>query len=117
MSVLTGATLGQMAGDPQVRPVIAAMMAEAQTVGEALGVSFGVTYNKRIDGAGKVGAHRTSMLQDLDAGRKMEIDALVCAVQELAQLVRIETPAIDAVVRAGQDAGAGRWPVSLGRRR
>ena len=97
VSVLTGATLGQMAGDPQVRPVIAAMMAEAQTVGEALGVSFGVTYDKRIDGAGKVGAHRTSMLQDLDAGRTMEIDALVCAVQELAQLVRIETPAIDAV--------------------
>ncbi|MDE0148395.1 MAG: 2-dehydropantoate 2-reductase [Rhodospirillaceae bacterium] len=97
VSVLTGATLGQMAGDPLVRPVIAAMMTEAQTVGEALGVSFGVTCDKRIDGAGKVGAHRTSMLQDLDAGRKMEIDALVCAVQELARLVRIETPAIDAV--------------------
>ncbi|MXY42122.1 MAG: 2-dehydropantoate 2-reductase [Rhodospirillaceae bacterium] len=97
VSVLTGATLGQMANDPLVRPVIAAMMAEAQTVGEALGVSFGVTYDKRIDGAGKVGAHRTSMLQDLDAGRKMEIDALVCAVQELARLVRIDTPAIDAV--------------------
>lgn len=97
VSVLTGATLGQMADDPLVRPVIAAMMAEAQTVGEALGVSFGITYDKRIDGAGKVGAHRTSMLQDLDAGRKMEIDALVCAVQELARLVRIDTPAIDAV--------------------
>ena len=97
VSVLTGATLGQMANDPLVRPVIAAMMTEAQTVGEALGVSFGVTYDKRIDGAGKVGAHRTSMLQDLDAGRKMEIDALVCAVQELARLVRVDTPAIDAV--------------------
>ena len=97
VSVLTGATLGQMASDPLVRPVIAAMMAEGQAVGEALGVSFGVTYDKRIDGAGKVGAHRTSMLQDLNAGRKMEIDALVCAVQELARLVRIDTPAIDAV--------------------
>lgn len=97
VSALTGATLGQLAGDPLVRPVIAGMMAEAQMVGEALGVSFGVTLDKRIDGAGKVGAHRTSMLQDLDAGRKMEIDALVCAVQELARLVGIETPAIDVV--------------------
>lgn len=97
VSVLTGATLGQIAHDPLVRPVIATMMAEAQSVGEALGVSFGITFDKRIDGAGKIGAHRTSMLQDLDAGRKMEIDALVCAVQELARLVRIETPAIDVV--------------------
>ena len=97
VSALTGATLERMACDPLVRPVLAAMMAEAQAVGEALGVSFGVTFDKRIDGAGKVGAHRTSMLQDLDAGRKMEIDALVCAVQELGRLVRIETPAIDTV--------------------
>lgn len=97
VSALTGATLGQMADDRLVRPVIAAMMAEGQAIGEALGVSFGIDLDKRIDGAGKVGAHRTSMLQDLDAGRKMEIDALVCAVQELARLVRIETPAIDAI--------------------
>lgn len=97
VSVLTGATLGQIAHDPLVRPAIAAMMAEAQILGEALGVSFGTTFDKRIDGAGKIGAHRTSMLQDLDAGRKLEIDALVCAVQELARLVRIETPAIDVV--------------------
>ena len=97
VSVLTGATLEQMANDPLVRPVIAAMMAEAQTVGEALGVTFGLGLDKRIEGAGKVGAHRTSMLQDLDAGRKMEIDALVCAVQELARLVEVDTPAIDAV--------------------
>ncbi len=97
VSVLTGATLEQMAHDPLVRPVIAALMAEAQSVGEALGVTFGLSRDKRIEGAGKVGAHRTSMLQDLDAGRKMEIDALVCAVQELARLVRVDTPAIDAV--------------------
>ena len=97
VSALTGATLGQMAQDSLVRPVIVAMMAEAQTVGEALGVSFGIDLDKRIDGAGKVGAHRTSMLQDLDAGRKMEIDALVCAVQELARLVEVNTPAIDIV--------------------
>ena len=97
VSVLTGATLEQMAHDPLVRPVIASLMAEAQSVGEALGVTFGLGLDKRIEGAGKVGAHRTSMLQDLDAGRKMEIDALVCAVQELARLVEVDTPAIDAV--------------------
>ena len=97
VSVLTGATLEQMAHDRLVRPVIAAMMAEAQSVGEALGVTFGLGLEKRIEGAGKIGAHRTSMLQDLDAGRKMEIDALVCAVQELARLVAIDTPTIDAV--------------------
>lgn len=97
VSVLTGATLEQMAHDPLVRPVIASLMAEAQFVGEALGVTFGLGLDKRIEGAGKVGAHRTSMLQDLDAGRKMEIDALVCAVQELARLVEVDTPAIDAV--------------------
>ncbi|MYG51948.1 MAG: oxidoreductase, partial [Rhodospirillaceae bacterium] len=66
-------------------------------VGEALGVSFGLDLDKRIDGAGKVGAHRTSMLQDLDAGRKMEIDALVCAVQELGRLVKVDTPTVDIV--------------------
>ncbi|MXW92004.1 MAG: 2-dehydropantoate 2-reductase [Rhodospirillaceae bacterium] len=97
VSALTGATLGQMAYDPLVRPVIVAMMAEAQAVGEALGVSFGLDLDKRIDGAGKVGAHRTSMLQDLDAGRKMEIDALVCAVQELGRLVKVDTPTVDIV--------------------
>ena len=97
VSALTGATLEQMAQDALVRPVIAAMMAEGQAVGEALGVSFGIGLDKRIDGAGRVGAHRTSMLQDLDAGRKMEIDALVSAVQELARLVEVDTPAIDTV--------------------
>ncbi len=97
VSALTGATLEQMAGDPLVRPLLVAMMTEARAVGEALGVSFGIDLDRRIDGAGKVGAHRTSMLQDLDAGRKMEIDALVSAVQELARLARIATPAIDIV--------------------
>ncbi len=108
VSALTGATLGQMAYDPLVRPAIVAMMTEAQAVGEALGVSFGIGLDKRIDGAGKVGAHRTSMLQDLDAGRKMEIDALVCAVQELGGLVKVDTPTVDIVaalvkMRAGVD--------------
>jgi len=97
VSALTGATLEQMAYDPLIRPVVSDMMTEAQTVAETLGVSFGVGIDKRIDGAGKIGAHRTSMLQDLDAGRSMEIDALVSVVQELGALTGIQTPTIDVV--------------------
>jgi 2-dehydropantoate 2-reductase len=97
VSALTGATLEQMAHDEDVRPVIRAMMVEAQAVGEKLGVNFPVDVEKRIDGAGKVGAHRTSMLQDFDAGRTPEIDALVTVVQELGRLTETATPTIDAV--------------------
>ncbi|MCY4190384.1 MAG: 2-dehydropantoate 2-reductase [Rhodospirillaceae bacterium] len=97
VSAITGATLEQMAHDPLIRPVIAEMMAEARVVAEKLGVSFGIGIDKRIDGAGKVGAHRTAMLQDLDAGRSMEIDALVSVVQEVGSLTGIPTPTIDGV--------------------
>ena len=97
VSALTGATLEDMAGDPDVRPVIRNMMLEAKTVGEKLGVNFPLDVEKRIDGAGKVGAHRTSMLQDFDAGRTPEIDALVAVVQELGRLTETSTPTIDAV--------------------
>lgn len=97
VSALTGGTLEQLAYDPLIRPVLSTMMAEAQQVGEALGVKFAVDREKRIDGGGEVGDHRTSMLQDLDAGRAMEIDALVSVVQELGGLTRIATPTIDAV--------------------
>jgi len=98
ISALTGATLEQMAYDPPVRAVVAAMMDEAKAIGEALGVTFKLSNEKRIDGAGKVGAHRTSMLQDLEAGRPMEIDALVTVVQELGRLTDTPTPTIDVVL-------------------
>jgi len=98
ISALTGATLEQIAGDPAVRAVVAAMMTEAQKVGEALGVSFSVDVDTRIGWAADVGAHKTSMLQDLERGRPMEIDALVTAVAELGDLAGIDTPAIDAVL-------------------
>ena len=74
------------------------MMTEAQQIGEALGVRFPIDVDRRIDGATNVGAHRTSMLQDLDQGRPMEIDALVTAVSELGQIVDVPTPAIDTVL-------------------
>ena len=73
-------------------------MLEAKAVGEALGVRFRIDVEKRIDGAGAVGAHKTSMLQDLERGRPMEIDAIVTAVQEMGRLVGVETPMIDTIL-------------------
>lgn len=98
LSALTCATLDVIATDPGTRAIARVMMQEAQRVGETLGVRFALDVEKRIDGAAAVGAHRTSMLQDLERGRPLEIDALVAAVQEMARLVRVETPVLDAVL-------------------
>jgi 2-dehydropantoate 2-reductase len=98
VSALTRGTLVQIATDPGTRGVVRAMMVEAQAVGEALGVRFAVDVDKRIEWAADVGEHRTSMLQDLELGRPMEIDALVTAVAEMGDLVGIDTPMIDAVL-------------------
>ncbi len=98
VSALTGGTLAQMIDDAAVCGVIRAIMVEAQAVGEALGVKFAVDVDKRIAGAREVGEHKTSMLQDLELGRPMEIDALVSSVQELARLTGIATPTIDHVL-------------------
>ena len=73
-------------------------MLEAQEIGERLGASFRVTVDRRLAGGAAVGEHKTSMLQDLELGRPMEIDALVTAVQELGRLVGIATPTIDVVL-------------------
>jgi 2-dehydropantoate 2-reductase len=98
VSALTGMTLEDMATQPDVRALCRAMMVEAQEVGEWLGVKFSVDVDKRIEGAKAVGAHKTSMLQDLELGRPMEIDALVTAVQEMGTLVGVSTPMIDTVL-------------------
>ena len=98
ISALTEATLAEICADSRTRSVARAMMVEAQQIGEAVGARFAIDVDKRIDGAAAVGAHRTSMLQDLDRGRPMEIDALVTVVQELGHLTGIETPAIDTVL-------------------
>ena len=98
VSALTGAILVRMVEDPLTREVIRRIMEEAQAVGEALGVRFAVDIDKRITGGAAVGEHRTSMLQDLDMGRPMEIDALVGAVQELGTMVGIPTPTLDTVL-------------------
>lgn len=98
VSVLTGATLDVIASDPGTRSLVRSMMTEAQAVGKKLGVRFAVDIEQRINGAQAVGEHKTSMLQDLERGRKMEIDALITAVQEMGQMVGIPTPMIDAVL-------------------
>jgi len=98
VSVLTHATLEQITGDAAVRALIREMMVEAQAVAEKLGVKFSVDVDTRIGWAADVGAHKTSMLQDLELGRPMEIDALVASVSELGRLVGVKTPNVDVVL-------------------
>jgi 2-dehydropantoate 2-reductase len=98
LSALTGSTLDRLAFRPDLRAVARAMMEEAAMVADALGVHFPITVEKRIDGAGEVGAHKTSMLQDLERGRPMEIDALLGAVVEFADLATLETPLCRAIL-------------------
>ena len=98
ISALTHATLEVLCTDPGTRSVARSMMLEAQTIAEKLGVKFPIDVEKRIDGGAAVGAHRTSMLQDLDQGRPMEIDALVGSVQELGRITGTPTPTIDTVL-------------------
>ena len=98
ISALTGSTLEAIVADDGTRALAKAMMLEAQAIGEALGVRFTIDVDRRIKGAGAVGAHKTSMLQDLERGRPMEIDALVTAVQELGRLTGRPTPTIDTVL-------------------
>ncbi|MBS9479254.1 2-dehydropantoate 2-reductase [Ancylobacter radicis] len=98
ISALTHATLDVIASDPGTRAVAKAMMLEAQEIAVQSGVNFRVGVERRIDGAGAVGAHKTSMLQDLERSRAMEIDALVTVVQEMGRLAGIPTPTIDIVL-------------------
>ncbi len=86
VSALTGATMEEMGADPGLRALIRTMMIEAQGIGEALGVKFAVDVDRRLDGGAAVGAHKTSMLQDLERGRPMEIEALLGAVVEMGTL-------------------------------
>ena len=92
LSALTGATLDIITGDPELRAVCRTMMLEAQAVAEKLGVRFAIDVDKRIAGGAEVGVHKTSMLQDLERGRPMEIDALLGVIVELAEAVELPAP-------------------------
>ena len=104
---LTGATLQQIA-DPATRKLVRQMMVEAQAVAVAHGANFDIDVDTRIGWARDVGHHKTSMLQDLETGWPMEIDALVTVVGELGDIAGIDTPIIDAVLSLiiGQVEGA-----------
>jgi 2-dehydropantoate 2-reductase len=97
ISALTGATLAGICRDNGARALAADMMREAQAVGEALGIRFRIPLEKRIAGAQAVGEHKTSMLQDIEAGRLTEIEALVGSVIELGQITGVPTPHISAI--------------------
>jgi 2-dehydropantoate 2-reductase len=98
ISVLTGATLSDIAYDQDVRPVAAAMMQEACDVGEVLGLPMAMSVEARIDVGAELGAFKPSILQDFEQGRPLEIDALVTVVSELGSIAGIATPAIDRVL-------------------
>ena len=98
LSALTGATLDRLTGRADLRAAARAMMLEGQAVAEAVGVRLAIDIDKRIDGAGEVGAHKTSMLQDLERGRPLETDALLGAVVELARMTGKPTPLCDAIL-------------------
>ncbi len=120
ISALTHATLEGICRFPETRALARAMMEEAQAVAEKLGISFRHTIERRIAGAEAVGAHKTSMLQDVELGRSLEVEALIGAVVELGRLTETPTPHIDAVyacvkllAKSLSEAGGGlRLPAS-----
>jgi 2-dehydropantoate 2-reductase len=106
ISVLTGATLDRIVGEPALRALSKSMMLETRAVNEALGVLIPPDMmERRLAVAGSLVGHKMSMLQDLERGRPLEIDALVTAVQELGQLTGIPTPVVDAVLALVQARG------------
>ena len=92
LSALTRATLAQMVRDPEVRALVSNIMMETEAVASKLGMELPVTIDQRIAGAEKVGEHKTSMLQDLEAGRPMEIEAIAGAVVELGDRLKSPCP-------------------------
>jgi 2-dehydropantoate 2-reductase len=100
ISALTHATLEDICRFPPGRELAARMMTEAKAVGEKLGVEFKISLEQRIAGAESVGAHKTSMLQDVEHGRALELQALVGSVVELARITGTPTPTIDAIYAA-----------------
>jgi 2-dehydropantoate 2-reductase len=106
VSALTLATLDRVTSEPGLRALCNSMMAEARAITTSLGLTIPEQMmEKRLNAAGSVVGHKISMLQDLERGRSLEIDALVTAVQELGRLVNVATPTIDAVLALIQERG------------
>jgi 2-dehydropantoate 2-reductase len=106
ISALTLATLDRITSEPGLRALCNSMMAEAKAIAAAFGLAIPEQMMaRRLNAAGAVAGHKMSMLQDLERGRSLEIDALVTAVQELGRLVDVATPTIDAVLALVQERG------------
>ena len=106
ISALTLATLDRVTSEPGLRALCKSMMAEAQAITASLGLTIPEQMmERRLNAAGSVVGHKISMLQDLERGRSLEIDALVTAVQEMGRLVKVATPTIDAVLALVQERG------------
>ena len=97
LSALTGRTLRELCEDQGTRAIVRQMMIEAEAVANRLGITMPIALERRIDGAGAAGDHKTSMLQDIERGRPIELDAIVGAVIELGRLVECPTPMIEAI--------------------
>jgi 2-dehydropantoate 2-reductase len=113
ISALTHATLDRITSEPRLRALCKSMMHEAKAITEALGIDIPEEMiDRRLAAAGSVVGHKMSMLQDLERGRSMEIDALVTAVQELGRMTNVPTPTIDVVLALVQECSrqAGLYP-------
>jgi 2-dehydropantoate 2-reductase len=112
LSALTMATLDRITGEQDLRAICRTMMLEAKAVAEALGVRFAIDVDKRIEGGAEVGVHKTSMLQDLERGRPIEIDAMLGAVVELGEITNIATPICQVVIALTRERArrAGCYP-------
>jgi 2-dehydropantoate 2-reductase len=111
ISALTHATVDVVATDPGTAAVCRAMMTEAAAIAECIGVRLRVDMARRLDETAALGAHKMSMLQDLERGRSMEIEPMVGAVQELGRLTGVPTPTVDIVLRSS--ASARRRPAAI----
>ncbi|MEL7048221.1 MAG: 2-dehydropantoate 2-reductase [Pseudomonadota bacterium] len=113
LSALTHATLDVIATDQNTRPIARKMMEEAEVIANRIGAEFQVDIERRINGSARVGPHRTSMLQDLDKGRQIELDAILSVVQEIGRTVGVQTPTIDIVLGLTKQMGQthGVYPV------
>jgi 2-dehydropantoate 2-reductase len=105
VSALTRATLGELLDDPDTRALVRDLMQEVAAVAHAAGVRLEVSVERRLQGAGRVPDHRTSMLQDVESGRPLEVDALVGSVVELGGQLGVPTPALSAVYRLTRQLG------------
>jgi 2-dehydropantoate 2-reductase len=97
VSALTGGTLEELVRHPEVSQLVRALMAETEAVAERLGITLPISIDQRMAGAEKVGAHKTSMLQDYEAERPMELEAVVGAVVELGERLGVPMPSTRAV--------------------